>query len=99
MAELREEIINFFDIARQEGMLKSKDGKHSRFSESDAEDVIDRVLKRIEKAKLTDEEIKALIKNYRGRYGRLPEYTPEITPRDKAMGDALLDKIKKEIGG
>lgn len=41
MDELKNKIVKQFDIARKEGMLKSKDGEHSEFSDSDAEDVIE----------------------------------------------------------
>ena len=37
---VRNYIIEAFDIARKEGMLHSKDGKHSESSESDADDIL-----------------------------------------------------------
>ena len=53
--EAREKIINAFDIARQEGMLHSKDGKHSESSESEADDVIDFILAKL--AAVTPDEM------------------------------------------
>lgn len=47
--ELRDYLINSFDIARQEGMLHSKDGKHSESSESEARDIMDLLREEIEK--------------------------------------------------
>ncbi len=46
----------------------------------------------IEKCRLTDEEFRNVIGLYRGRFGRLPEYTPEITPRDREVAEAQLHK-------
>ena len=44
---LREELEDAFDIARIEGMLHSKDGKHSLSSEADAEGIIEFISQRI----------------------------------------------------
>jgi len=51
----RERIINRFDIDRQEGMLHSKDGKHSESSESEADDVIEFIFSKY--ASVTPDEI------------------------------------------
>ena len=37
----RDSLVEMFDLARHEGMLKSKDGIHSRFSEDEAEDILE----------------------------------------------------------
>ena len=54
---LREELEDAFDIARTEGMLHSKDGKHSLSSEADAEGIIEFISQRIKAKALTDEQI------------------------------------------
>jgi len=54
---LREELEDAFDIARIEGMLHSKDGKHSLSSEADAEGIIEFISQRIKAKALTDEQI------------------------------------------
>ena len=53
---LREELEDAFDIARIEGMLHSKDGKHSLSSEADAEGIIEFISQRIKATALTDEQ-------------------------------------------
>jgi len=51
---------------------------------------------------LADEELRSLISKYRGRFGRLPEYTPDVTPRDRAVAEAQNTKTReltlKEVG-
>ena len=57
---LREELEDAFDIARIEGMLHSKDGKHSLSSEADAEGIIEFISQRIKAKALTDEQIQQI---------------------------------------
>ncbi len=47
---LKEFIVAVFDSARQEGMIHSKDSKHSESSDSAAEDVLAKVAEAVEKA-------------------------------------------------
>jgi hypothetical protein len=47
--------------------------------------------------RLSDEEIREIIKQYRGRFGRLPEYCLEDTPRDRAIAQAQLDYCEQQL--
>ena len=49
---LRELLTKMFDVARAEGMLRSKDGKHSESSDSDTEDFISAVWEAVKGSKL-----------------------------------------------
>ena len=94
---LREELEDAFDIARTEGMLHSKDGKHSLSSEADAEGIIEFISQRIKAKALTDEQIEnALIK-----YGVVEVH--HITSKSqiakyqvimKAFQEAILEDLK-----
>jgi hypothetical protein len=54
--KLREKIIQIVDIARQEGMIHSKDGKHSESSNGDTDDILSLYPPQIEKARLEERE-------------------------------------------
>ena len=41
--ELKEQIKKEFDIARKEGMIHSRDGVHSNYSDNDAEDILEKI--------------------------------------------------------
>ena len=72
---LREELEDAFDIARIEGMLHSKDGKHSLSSEADAEGIIEFIYQRIKAKALTDEQIKSIKKQAFEEWSESPEYS------------------------
>ncbi len=82
MSELGEKIAKLFENARAEGVLRKwADGK------SDAEEVCALIKEAIEKAKISDEEIKKVGNGVRDYYGVLPQY--------RAVAQAQLDTILK----
>jgi hypothetical protein len=58
---IREQLEDCFDIARQEGMLHSKDGKHSQSSESDADSILTLFKEYVKGCELAPEEMKGVI--------------------------------------
>ena len=80
---LREELEDAFDIARTEGMLHSKDGKHSLSSEADAEGIIEFISQRIKAKALTDEQIKQI--------------EGEIFCQSQPNGDGFEFKVQKAV--
>ena len=89
---LREELEDAFDIARIEGMLHSKDGKHSLSSEADAEGIIEFISQRIKSKALTDEE---LIEAINSPYGK--NMYEQVTKGDRAVAAAQLQAVLREL--
>jgi len=98
---LREELEEQFDIARAEGMLHSKDGKHSLSSEVDAEGIIEFISVRIKAKALTDEQLKQNeIEAFYNYTKLLREQKAEISfgkYTQKAVAAAQLQAILKEL--
>ena len=86
---LREELEDAFDIARTEGMLHSKDGKHSLSSEADAEGIIEFISQRIKAKALTDEQ---MLNAYYDNYS-MENFNKAI----KGVAAAQLQAILKEL--
>ena len=89
---LREELEDAFDIARIEGMLHSKDGKHSLSSEADAEGIIEFISQHIKAKALKDEE---LIEAINSPYGK--NMYEQVTKGDRAVAAAQLQAVLKEL--
>jgi len=90
---LREELEEQFDIARAEGMLHSKDGKHSLSSEVDAEGIIEFISVRIKAKALTELDMATTI-NEKSALLDSPENAVKLL---FAVAQAQLAAVLKEL--